>query len=125
MSDGETVVVILTVAEARWALNGVRDLIARHAHIKKPIPDDLHAAHKQLASSAHGTKTCAPQSESPRSTAEELIDSTEAAAIVHCSDRWVRDPRFRGKIGGRDVGGRWLFPRQTVVDYAERKASQR
>jgi hypothetical protein len=34
VSDTETVVVILTVQEAQWALNGVRDLIARHAHIK-------------------------------------------------------------------------------------------
>jgi hypothetical protein len=124
VSDLETVVVVLTVPEARWALNGVRDLIARHAHIKKPIPDELHAVHKQLASSAHGTKTCAQQEESAPSAAEELIDTTEAAAILHCSDSWVRRPHVRKELGGRKVAGRYVFPRQIVVQYAARKAGQ-
>ena len=124
MSDSETVVVVLTVPEARWALNGVRDLIARHAHIKKPIPDELHTVHKQLASSAHGTKSCAQQEQSAPSAAEELIDTTEAAGILHCSDSWVRRPHVREELGARNFGGRWLFPRQTVVAYAERKAGQ-
>lgn len=124
MSDSETIVVFFTVEEARWALNGARELIALHAHIKKPIPDGLHSAHKRLAGSAHGTKSCAHQRQSAPLEAEDLIDTTEAAAILGCSDRWVRDPRFRGKIGGRDVGGRWLYPRQTVVEHAVRKAGQ-
>lgn len=122
MSDSGNVVVILTIAEARWALNGVRDLIARHAHIKKPIPDELHAAHKQLATSAHGTKTCAQQQRSATSAADELIDTTTAAAILGCSDRWVR--HIHTELGGRDIGGRYVFPRQTVVAYAARKAGQ-
>lgn len=121
----ETVVVVLTVPEARWALNGVRDLIYRHAQINKPIPDELHAAHKRLASSAHGTKTCVQQEQSAPSTAEELIDTNDAAAILHCSDSWVRRPHVREELRGRQAGGRWLFPRQTVVAYAERKAAQR
>lgn len=114
----------LTDADIRWALLAVRDLIARHGLIKKPCPDGLLTAHDRLKSSVRGTKSCAPQPQSPPSTAEDLIDSTKAAAILHCSDRWVRNPRFRDRIGGRDVGGRWLFPRQTVVAYAQRKAGQ-
>lgn len=115
----------LTQADIRWAYFAVRDLIARHELVRKPCPDGLLTVHRRLESSVRGTKTFAAQTESSLSTAGQLIDSTEAAAILNCSDRWVRDPRFRGRIGGRDVGGRWLYPRRTVVEYAKRKAGQR
>ncbi|MDF3342100.1 helix-turn-helix domain-containing protein [Mycolicibacterium septicum] len=62
------------------------------------------------------------QSNSPPSAAEELIDTTAAAAILHCSTQWVR--RISDQLDGRNIGCRWLFPRQTVVEYAERKAGQ-
>ncbi|CAA0136108.1 Uncharacterised protein [Mycolicibacterium vanbaalenii] len=114
----------LSHVDIRWAYLAVCDLIARHRLVRKPCPDGLLTAHQRLESSVRGTKTCALQPQSTPSKAEELIDSTEAAAILHCTDRWARDPRFRHRIGGREVGGRWLYPRETVVAYAARKAGQ-
>lgn len=114
----------LTQEDIRWAYLAVRDLIARHELVRKPCPDGLLTVHDRLQSSVRGTKACAAQTESSRSTTEELIDSTESAAILNCSDRWVRDPRFRSRIGGIEVGGRWLYPRRAVVGYAKRKAGQ-
>lgn len=124
MTYTESSVASLTLAETLLARFAVHDLISRHRLIRKRCPDQLYALRDHLDSSVRGTKTCAPQPQSPPSAVGELIDSTEAATILGCSERWVRDPRFRGRLGGRKVGGRWLFPRQTVVEYAERKAGQ-
>jgi helix-turn-helix protein len=54
--------------------------------------------------------------------AEELVDTAEAAAILNCSPQWVG--RIRGRLGVREIGSQRVFTRQTVVEYAERKAGQ-
>jgi hypothetical protein len=123
MSHTEAGTFTFTAGEV-WLLHyAVRDLIVRCKLGNRSLPDGFDRLHVKLVSSVDGTKSCAPQPQCPPST-EELIDSTEAAAILERSDRWVRDPRFRENIGGRDIGGRWLYPRQTVVEYAERKAGR-
>lgn len=125
MSDAEPIVIGLTATDVAFLLCGTRDLMARCVFGGKPLPRlprGFETVHSRLVSSVRGTKSCAPQPQSSPSAAGELIDSTEAAKILDCSSRWVRDPRVREKIGGRDIGGRWLYPRQTVVEYAERKA---
>lgn len=127
MSDWEPIVIGLTATEVALLLCGTRDLMACCVFGGKPLPRlprGFETVHSRLVSSVRGTKNCASQPQSPLSAAGELIDSTEAAGILARSPRWVRDPRFREKIGGRDIGGRWLYPRQTVVEYAKRKAGQ-
>jgi hypothetical protein len=115
-------VITFSAAEALLLHYAVRDLIVRRTLGPRPLPGGIDAVHVKLVSFVDETKTCAMQSHSPPSTAEELIDTTEAAAILHCSPQWVR--RIRDELGGRNVGGRWLFPRRSVVEYAERKAGQ-
>ncbi len=112
----------LTSAQTQLALYAVRDLIARHTLGGRSVPDGFDTLHVQLISSVDGTKTCALQPQSSPSAAEELIDTTEAATIPLCSTSWIR--RIRESLDARNIGGRWLFPRQTVVEYAERKAGQ-
>lgn len=127
MSDTEPIVIGLTATEVALLLCGTRDLMARCVFGGKPLPRlprGFETVHARLVSAVRGTKNCAPQPQSPLSAAEDLIDSAEAATILHRSARWVRDSRFRDRIGGRYVGGRLVFPRQTVVNYAERKAGQ-
>ena len=113
---------IFTAKEVLLVLYAVVDLISRRRLDKKPLPRGFYALHARLISCVDASKYCASQSHSPSSEVEELIDTTDAASILHCSMSWVRNSRFREKIGGRNIGGRWLFPRQTVIDYAERKA---
>lgn len=114
--------ITFTAPEISLLHQAVRDYVVRGTVGNRSLPTGYGPLLAKLASSVRGTKSCAPQSQSSPSAAEELIDTTEAAGILHCSDRWVRNPRIREKLGGRDIGGRWLFPRHTVTDYAERKA---
>jgi hypothetical protein len=50
---------------------------------------------------------------------QELIDVTESAFILNRSPRQVR--RLVNDLDGRKRGGVWLFPKTTVIDYAERR----
>jgi hypothetical protein len=124
VSHTEPAAVTLTAAEVRLVLYAIGDLISRRWFAKKPLPRGYYALQARLASCVDATKSCTSQPHSSSSKAEELIDTTDAAAILNCSQSWVRSPRFRDKIDGREIGDRWLFPRQSVVEYAERKAVQ-
>lgn len=106
----------LTEEQIQLALYAVRDLLARRALGGQPIPTGLDRLHEQLATSAHGTENGVAERQS---TTEELIDTTEAAAILNCSTRWVR--QIRHDLDGQNISGRWVFKRQTVVEYADLK----
>ncbi|RAU98772.1 hypothetical protein DQP58_04785 [Mycobacterium colombiense] len=120
MSDPEPIVIGLTATEAQSAHYALRDFIARRGLEKRPLPRRFYTLQARLVSFVRETKTCAPQTHSASSAEEELIDTAEAAAIIDRSPQWVR--RIRAELGGRDIGGRYVFPRKTVVQYAERKA---
>lgn len=122
MSDTEPGAVTFTASEAKLLHHAVRDYVVRGAIGNRSLPDGYQPLHVRLASFVRETKSGAAQPHSASSAAEELIDTNEAATILDCSPQWVR--RIRVELGGRNVGGRWLFPRQTVVEYVERKAGQ-
>lgn len=122
MTPREPVAVSLTVAEVRLVLYAIGDLISRRWFEKKPLPRGFYALQARLVSFIHETKSCTSQPHSPSSEAEELIDTNEAAAILDCSPQWVG--RIRDRLGVREIGSQRVFPRQTVVEYAERKAGQ-
>ncbi|QHP84281.1 MULTISPECIES: helix-turn-helix domain-containing protein [Mycolicibacterium] len=106
--------------EIELLLYAVNDLIVRRTLGNKPLPHGFAALRDRLVSCVDATKSCASQTQSSPSVVE-LIDTTEAAAILNCSMSWVRSPRFRDQLAGREIGGRWLFPRQTVLEHAERR----
>lgn len=112
----------LSPEETRLARFAVRDLIARLALARKPCSHALYALNERLDSFVRETKSCPSQPDSPPSTASELIDTTEAAAILNCTPQWVG--RIRDKLGVREIGSQRVFPRQSVIEYAERKAGQ-
>ncbi|WP_156746905.1 helix-turn-helix domain-containing protein [Mycobacterium sp. E2733] len=124
MSYAESGAITFSAAEAVLLHHAVRDFWVRHTlGGRPPLPAGFDAVLAQLARFVSETKTCASQPHSPPSAAEEVIDTTSAAALLHCSPQWVR--RIRVQLDGHNVGGRWLFPRQAVVEYNERKAIQR
>jgi hypothetical protein len=111
--------IILDLDQGRLALYAVRDLISRRMLGNNPIPPGVHRlCHDLEAASLHGTRSQAAQEEWDP---EELIDTAEAAAILNCSTRWVR--QIRNDLDGHNISGRWIFRRQTVVDYADMKGS--
>lgn len=107
----------LSDEQGHLALYAVRDLISRRLLGNNPIPPGLRRlCHDLETASVRGTKDVAVQEEWKP---QDLIDTAEAAAILKCSARWVR--QIRTDLEGRNVSGRWVFRRQTVVDYADMK----
>jgi len=103
--------------EIKLALYAVRDLIARRILGNNPIPPGTHRlCHNLEAASVRGSKDGAAQADWEP---EELIDTAEAAAILNCSARWIR--QIRNDLNGQSISGRWAFRRQTVVEYAHMK----
>ncbi|MDV6292244.1 helix-turn-helix domain-containing protein [Rhodococcus aetherivorans] len=51
----------------------------------------------------------------------ELIDVTEAAHMLALSKRQVQ--RIARSLDGRIIGGRWLFDRNAVSDYANQRTT--
>ena len=120
MSNQEPIAFGLTAAEVDSMHYALRDFIARRALEKRPLPRRFHVLQARLVSFVYETKTCAQQTHSASSAEEDLIDTAEAAAILDCTPQWVR--RIRDKLGVRDIGSQRVFPRQTVIQYAQRKA---
>ena len=110
-------VIILNRDQCRLALHIVRDLITRRTLGGNPVPPGTYRLYHDLeVASVRGTEPVAALEES---VPEELIDTTEAAAILNCSTRWVR--QIRNDLEGRNISGRWIFRRQTVAEYAGMK----
>jgi hypothetical protein len=120
VSDTEPIAIGLTATEAESVHYALRDFIARRGLEKKPLPRRFYTLQARLVSFIRETKTCAPQTQSASSAEEELIDTAEAAAILDCTPQWVG--RIRDRLGVREIGSQRVFPRQTVVQYAQRKA---
>lgn len=104
----------LTDEQVELALYAVTDLIAQRLLGNRPVPPGFYRFRAQLDASVSGSEFgTAP---SPL-TGDELIDTAEAAELLNCSTRWVRE--IATDLDGFNVGGRWLFSRQAVVEYAE------
>jgi hypothetical protein len=115
--NGQGHVIGLSTDQCRLALHIVRDLITRRTLGGNSVPPGTYRLYHDLeVASVYGTESVAALKES---VPEEYIDTTEAAAILNCSTRWVR--QIRSDLEGRNISGRWIFRRQTVVDYADMK----
>lgn len=122
MSQRDPRTITLSAAEVRLVLYAIGHLISHRWFGKRPLPRGFYALQARLVSFVGETKSCASQPHSRPSEAEELVDTNGAAAILGCTPQWVG--RIRDRLGVREIGNQRVFPRQTVVDYAERKAGQ-
>jgi hypothetical protein len=120
VSDQEPIAFGLTATEVESMHYALLDFIARRGLEKRPLPRRFFLLQARLAGFVHETKSCAQQPRSASSAEEELIDAAEAAAILNCTPQWIG--RIRDKLGVREIGSQRVFPRQTVVHYAQRKA---
>lgn len=102
--------------QVQMAIYAVRDLITRRALAGQPIPNGFPRFLNQLSTSAYGTESASAE---PQLEPEQLIDTTEAAALLNCSTRWVR--HIRTDLDGHNISGRWIFKRHTVTEYADMK----
>lgn len=108
--------------ENELLLYAVNDLITRRRLSNRSLPLGFYALLDKLTSFVDETKSCAMQAHSPSSELEDLVDTTEAAAILGCTPQYVG--RIRDRLGVREIGSQRVFPRPTVNEYAARKAGQ-
>lgn len=99
-----------------------RELRARR-RARLPIPASLHRLHQHLGLAIR----CASQLGQETATAAaglELISAQQAAQLLGLSKRQAQ--RLAADLDGEIVGGRWLFRRSVVEQYAnERMEHQR
>jgi hypothetical protein len=108
----------LTSDQIAVVLYALRDLIARRNLGRRPIPPEVVSLNGALlqAMSAGGHESEGDAEEFESNT---LIGPAGAAALIGCTPRHVR--RIHADLEGVLVEGRWVFRRQTVVEYAQAK----
>ena len=106
------------MALLRWALRDVRARRKLDGRAGLDTMRRLDELYHYLLTSADGTEfDSAPE----KLMADDLIDTEAAAEILGCSTRWIRE--IRADLEGRKLAGRWLFPRQVVIEYVEMKGA--
>jgi hypothetical protein len=86
----------------------------------EPVPAWLRQHHRQLDTafrmSQSGHENCSDAGQLEKEK-DVLITAREAAELLRKSKRQCQ--RLASDLGGQIVGGRWLFSRAAVVEYAE------
>jgi hypothetical protein len=111
----------LTRYQVEWCAYGLRQAIALAQLTPARVRPELPALLQQLDDLL--LVTCDGESESisaaEESRLKDPINVAQAAEILECSPQWVR--QIAKDLGGRWTGSSWVFDRQTVLDYAERR----
>ena len=93
----------------------VADAVTTHDHpIRRWLPTHMDNLAAELAVSQVGHRS---ESATAELEPDELITAAQAGAILRRSKRQVQ--RIATSLDGQIICGRWLFNRQTVLDYAE------
>jgi excisionase family DNA binding protein len=101
------------------------------ARQRKPLPPKpqvqgweselVRALELEVATSASGSGTgCMPG----QSEAKAPISTRQAAEILRCTTRYIRDIA-EDRLDGVKVGSRWVFDEDVVRDYKERQRNAR
>ncbi|WP_018599662.1 helix-turn-helix domain-containing protein [Mycobacterium sp. 155] len=130
--------VLLTVDDAVYALAAFEALLTdRHASprlerfinaLRKSVARTAKTGDLTSVSGVDARNTGVPEHNEPnpcRVTAYDLLDTTEAAAILGITPNAVRDLARRGRLPARRAGSRWLYPAGPVVERAERRAARK
>ncbi|MGD3151936.1 helix-turn-helix domain-containing protein [Tsukamurella tyrosinosolvens] len=121
LSDHDVAFLLDALAETQKALarHGIRpsqrlDLFTdRLCRVSKPSARQEPHAHATKPRGRAGGADHRPH---------DLIDTSEAAAVLGISTDAVRALARRGRLPAYRAGGRWVFPAQDVVALAERRA---
>ncbi|GAA4668603.1 hypothetical protein [Gordonia humi] len=103
----------VTDDQARLITYVTAEFVRRRQLTGQPIPNQVRRLLSEV--SAHGTSEREPEPDSE----PDLIDTTEAAAILHCTTRNIR--RIAADLDGEQIAGRWIFHRADVIEYAHLK----
>jgi hypothetical protein len=107
--------------EVQAAYYGLCGFVRERAIAKRSVPAEVlrvrHRldAHVRLSSTRHVTSWAAAD----QARSEVWIGATATAAILGRGPRYVQ--RHAEEIGGRLIGGRYVFRESDVIDYLERQ----
>jgi len=119
--------VLLEPADAEYLLKALDVLLAnQHASAQlSAFIDRLRKTAENLATTADNTsaggRMLGSQRDSAHTAPYDLVDTSEAAAILGCTSRNVRDLGARGVLPRHRAGGRWLYPVASVEARAARR----
>ena len=82
----------------------------------------IRALELEIRTTEDGSATAATGADSKAT--EKLIGSRQAANILRCTPRYIRDIAEQ-ELGGVWCEGRWVFDEQVVRNYAERRRVDR
>lgn len=106
--------------EVQAAYYGLAAFVRQRKEACRPLPPEVGRLYERLdkrirlSSTRH--ETCCGDEDPSRSQEETWIGSPEAAQMLSWSKRQVQ--RHADDLGGRIIGGRWLFRESDVRDYA-------
>lgn len=117
MTDAAPIAIALTEDQVEAALYAISGFVDRRRLENRPVPREVSALHQRLAIASE----CGSEipSDSGQLDDDDFIGTSEAATILRCSTRWVTT--IHTDLGGELVGGRYLYRRQTVTEYAAAK----
>jgi len=106
------------VRVARFAIAELVDWRCRYGVAQNPQIVQLLQFLK-VGGSAAGSENVTGSGQSDVGYMDVLIGSAEAASLLGCSDRWVRE--ISADLDGRRYGRLHVFPRRAVEEYARAK----
>jgi hypothetical protein len=99
------------------------EVLRTRRRVGAPIPDWMTAYFRRLDAAYRGMAPRGPSvvenGDEGTQSKDDVIGSVEVAKMLSLAPRQVR--RRATQLGGTLVAGRWLFMRETVAEYAERR----
>ena len=132
---------VLTPYAAAWMINRLRRSGVNSAAVRRDVEmyrsagalheaehlarawAQLRAAAGELPPAAANGSTKVDHAETVEESKHDEITTSQAADLLRCTARRVRQLVEDGKLDGRRVGRAWLVDRQMVEDLARRRAA--
>jgi hypothetical protein len=114
--------VLLDADEAAYLVEALEHA-SRVARPSPRVADITRRLRSACGTLAVRARRCALPTDLRQLSAHDLLTAGEAALIIRCTTSNVRYLRSRNHLPARRVGSRWLYPAESVVVYAERKAA--
>lgn len=128
LRGGEVLLRGQSVLDAHFAMQAALDAQRRNQlPVRRSVQDLadalLSATNLHQVAEDRGSAEVPPASAVPPSAQDDSIDAKEAAVLLHCTSRNVRDLCCRGQIeSARRVAGRWVMDRAEILSRTVRSA---
>ncbi|GJO31551.1 hypothetical protein NJB1507_40840 [Mycobacterium marinum] len=106
----------LSQQDLRAAYYCAAEVIRHRRRTGQPLPDWLRQYFAALDAAVRMSRSRHESESVPAQLGQEQITAQEVADMLGCSKRQAL--RLAADLDGRLVGGRWLFPRSAVEQYA-------